>query len=108
MVENKFCQSVQNPVEKKKKKKKGDCKALGAKAQTQKTREAIAKLFALNVNAINRLRKEINRLLGNVMSNINLKVTVEEKTDVLKFRFSRFKKFVTRSVLGSSNSSRYH
>ena len=28
---------------------------------------------------INRLRKEINRLLGKVMSNIHLKVTIEEE-----------------------------
>ena len=31
-----------------------------------------------------RLRKEINRLLSKGMSNIYLKVTTEEKTDVLK------------------------
>ena len=36
-MERKFCQSVQNSVEKEnKKKKKGNCKALCAKAQTQK------------------------------------------------------------------------
>ena len=34
--ENNFCQFVQNPVEKEKKKKKGNCKALCVKVQTQK------------------------------------------------------------------------
>ena len=52
-VENNFYQSVQNPVEKKKTKKKDNWKALCAKAQKQKTGKAIAKLFALNANAIN-------------------------------------------------------
>ena len=33
---------------------------------------------------INRLGKEINRLLRKRMSNIYLKVTIEEKTDILK------------------------
>ena len=41
------------------------------------------------------LRKEINSLLSNGMSNIHLKVTVETFS---KLRFSTFKKFVTRSV----------
>ena len=39
------------------------------------------------------------------MSNIYLKVTIETFS---KLRFSGFKKFVSRSVLGSSNSRRYH
>ena len=33
---------------------------------------------------INRLRKEINRLLSKGMSNIYLKITIWEKTDILK------------------------
>ena len=49
------------------------------------------------------LRKEINGLLSKGMSNIYLKVTSET---FLKFRFSKFKQFFTRSVLGSSNSRR--
>ena len=53
---------------------------------------------------INRLRKELNRLLSKGMSNIYLKVTIETFS---KLRFSRFKKFVTRSVLGSSNPRRF-
>ena len=38
------------------------------------------------------------------MSNIYLKVTIETFS---KLRFSGFKRFVTRSVLGSFNSHRY-
>ena len=43
-------------------------------------------MFLMDVNSvkeINRLRKEINKLLSKGMSNIYLKVTVE-KSDVLK------------------------
>ena len=40
---------------------------------------------------INKLRKEINRLLSKGMSNIYLKVTIETFS---KLRFSGFKKFV--------------
>ena len=58
-----------------------------------------------SVKEINRLRKEINSLLSKGMSNIYLKVTIETFS---KLRFSGFKKFVTMSVLGSSNSRRYH
>ena len=43
--------------------------------------------------------KEINRLISKGMSSIYLKVTIK-KTDVLKPRFSQFKKFVSRSVFG--------
>ena len=46
---------------------------------------------------MNRLRKEINRLLSKGMSNIYLKVTIETFS---KHRFSGFNKIVTRSVLG--------
>ena len=55
---------------------------------------------------INRSRKEINKLLlSKGMSNTYLKVTIETFS---KLRFSGFKKFVTRSVLESSNSRRYN
>ena len=54
---------------------------------------------------INMLRKEINRLLSKGMSNIYLKVIIET---ISKLQFSVFKKFVIRSVLGSSNSRRCH
>ena len=53
----------------------------------------------------NRLRKELSRLLSKGMSNIYLKVTIDT---FLELRFSGFKRFVTRSVLGSINSHRYH
>ena len=49
------------------------------------------------IKEINRLRKEINRLLSKGMSNVYLKVTIETFS---KLRFSRFKKFVTRTVFG--------
>ena len=44
---------------------------------------------------INRLRKEINRLLSKGKPNIYLKVTIETFSEL---RFSGFKKFVTRLV----------
>ena len=50
-----------------------------------------------SIKEINRLRKEMNRLLSKGMSNIYLKVTIETFS---KLRFSGFKKFVTRSVFG--------
>ena len=58
-----------------------------------------------SVREINRLRKEINRLLSKGMSNFYVKVTIELFS---KLRFSGLKKFVARSVSGSSNSWRYH
>ena len=58
-----------------------------------------------SIKEIDRLRKEINRLLIKGMSNIYLKVTIETFS---KLRFSLFKKFVTKSVLVSSNSCRCH
>ena len=36
-------------------------------------------MFFNSIKEINRLRKEINRLLSKVMSNIDLKVTTEKK-----------------------------
>ena len=50
-------------------------------------------------------KKKKNRLLSKGMSNIYLKVTIETFS---KLHFSGLKKFVTSSVLGSSNSRRYH
>ena len=58
-----------------------------------------------SIKEINRFRKEINKLLSKGMSNIYFKVTIETFS---KLPFSGLKKFVTRSVLGSSNSRRYH
>ena len=63
----------------------------------------LSNVFEL-IKEINRLGKEINSLLSKGMSNIYLKVTIETFS---KLRFSGFKKFVTRSDLGSSNSRRY-
>ena len=54
---------------------------------------------------MNRLRKEVNRLLSKGMSSIYLKITVEMFS---KLQFSESLKFVTSSVLGSSNLPRYH
>ena len=54
-------------------------------------------MFFNSNKEINRLRKEINRLLCKGMSNIYLKGTIETFS---KLRFSGFKKFVTRSVFG--------
>ena len=44
-------------------------------------------MFFNSVSGINRLRKEINRLLNKEMLNIYLKVTIE-KSDVLKTSIS--------------------
>ena len=56
-------------------------------------------MFFDSIKEINRLRKEINRLLRKGMSNIYLKVTIE-KNSFSKRQFSKFKNFVTRSVFG--------
>ena len=56
-------------------------------------------MFFKLIKEIKWLRKEINWLLSNGMSNIYLKVTAETFS---KPRFYGFKKFATRSVLGSS------
>ena len=47
-----------------------------------------------------RLRKEINRLLSKGMSNIYLKSNYLEKITFSKLRFSKIKKFITRSAVG--------
>ena len=52
-------------------------------------------MFFNSVKEMNRLRKEINKLLSKGMSNIYLKVTIETFSN---FRFSGFKKFVTMSI----------
>ena len=54
-------------------------------------------MFFNSIKEINRLRKEISRLLSKGMSNIYLKVTIGTFS---KLRFSGFKRFVTRSVFG--------
>ena len=50
-----------------------------------------------SVKEINSLRKEINRLSSKGMSNIYLKL---EKLTFSNLKISKFKKFVTSSVLG--------
>ena len=57
-----------------------------------------------SVKEINRLRKQLSRLLSKRMPNIYLKVTIDTFSEL---RFSGFKKSVTKSVLGNSNSCRY-
>ena len=54
-------------------------------------------MFFNSIEEINRLQKEINRLLREEMSNIYLKFTIDTFS---KLRFSGFKKFVRRSVFG--------
>ena len=56
-------------------------------------------MFLSSVKEINKLLKEMNRLLSKGMSNNNSKITIE-KTDALKIRFSRFQKFISWSVFG--------
>ena len=58
-----------------------------------------------SIKEINRLGKEINRLLNKAMSNIYLKGTIDTFS---KIQISGLKKFVTRPVLGSSDSRIYH
>ena len=53
---------------------------------------------------LNRLRKEINRLLSIAMSNIYLKVTIEKKWCSQSFDFKSLKSSFPGQVLGSSNS----
>ena len=50
-----------------------------------------------SVKGINRLRKEINRLLSKRTSNIYFKVTIKTFP---KLPFPGFRKFVTKSVFG--------
>ena len=54
-------------------------------------------MFVNSVREINRLRKEINRLLNKGMSNMYLKFTFDTFS---KLRFSKFKNLVTKSVSG--------
>ena len=71
---------------------------------TQEISRLLSNVFN-SIKELNRLRKEMNRLLNKGVSNIYLKFTIETFS---KLRFSGFKKLVTRSVLGSSNSRKYH
>ena len=53
------------------------------------------KIIICSIKEINRLKKEIKRLLNKRMSNIYLKVTIKTFS---KLRFSEFEQFVTGSV----------
>ena len=55
-------------------------------------------MFFNSIKEINRLRKNVNRLLTKGISNIYLKVTIETFS---KLQFSGFKKFVTRLFWGA-------
>ena len=61
-----------------------------------------------SVKEINRLRKEINRLLIQGMSNIYLKVTIENNWSTQNFDYLSLKNLPPSKFLGSSNSCRYH
>ena len=56
-------------------------------------------MFFTTVKEINRLRKEMNRLLSKGMSNVYLKVTIERNWRSQNFDFIyNFNKFIMRSV----------
>ena len=54
---------------------------------------------------INRVRKEINRLLSKGMSNICLKVSFEKKWHTENFNFIKYKKLVSLTVFGELHST---
>ena len=64
-------------------------------------------MFFYSIKEINRLRKEINRLLSKGMSSIYLKVTIEKKRSQ-NFDFLSLRNLSPGEFLGSSNSRRYH
>ena len=62
-------------------------------------------LFFNTNEEINRLRKEISRLLSKGISNIYLKVTIEKKWPTQNFYFKSFlKKFVSLSSVSSTHA----
>ena len=62
-------------------------------------------MFFNSIKEINRLRKEINRLLSNKMSNIYLKLLLRRSQN---FDFLGLKNLSLGPFLGSFNSRRYH
>ena len=64
-------------------------------------------MFFNSVKKINRLRKEIKRLLGKGMPNIYLKVFIEKKRRTRNFNFKSLKNSSPGQFLGTSNSRRY-
>ena len=63
-------------------------------------------MFFNSVKEINKLRKEINKLLNKGMSNIYLNVTIEKNWRSQNFDFLSLKNFSPGQFLGSSNSGR--
>ena len=61
-----------------------------------------------SIKEINRLRKEINRLLSKRMSNIYLKVTTEKNRRFQNLDFLSLKNLSPGQFSGSSNSRRSH
>ena len=65
-------------------------------------------MFFNLINGINRLIKEINRLLSKGMSVSYLKVSIEKNWLSQNFNFSSLKNLLPGHFLGSSNSRRYY
>ena len=63
-------------------------------------------MFFNSVKEINKLRKEINKLLNKGMSNIYLNVTIEKNWRSQNFDFLSLKNLSPGQFLGSSNSGR--
>ena len=61
-----------------------------------------------SVKEINRLLKEINRLLSKGMSSIYFKVTIEKRGCTQNFDFLSLKSLSSGQFLGNSNSPSYH
>ena len=60
-------------------------------------------MFFNSVKEINKLRKEINKLLNKGMSNIYLNVTIEKNWRSQNFDFLSLKNLSPGQFLGSSN-----
>ena len=60
------------------------------------------------IKEINKLRKEVNRLLSKGMINIYLKITIENNSHSQNFSFLGLKKLSPGQFLESSNLRRYH
>ena len=63
-------------------------------------------MFFNSVKEINKLRKEINKLLNKGMSNIYLNVTIEKNWRSQNFDFLSLKNLSPGQFWGSSNSGR--
>ena len=61
-----------------------------------------------SIKEINRLKKEINRLLSKEMPNIFLINTIEKNCPDLNYDFLSLESSFLGLFLGSSNSRRYH